>query len=183
MTWPSQYSLLWYLVEKNLRILRLQKKAASSKGKLSPDFEKLAELFRTDLKSLVQAGDKVADLIVLATFSTRLRVDQSLEEQKQAASTSLYYMPYMSIPGLIEGYRTYNSIIRDVARESGVLLVGHEDSIPGDAIHFVDSVHFTDLGSQAMAERIFTAITASENFRRLVATANLANIPVTPVRK
>lgn len=43
-----------------------------------------------------------------------------------------------------------------------------EYCIPGDDIHFHDSVHFTDAGSMLMARRVMTALQQSEPFTKLV---------------
>jgi hypothetical protein len=117
----------------------------------------------------VDASKRTAKLVVLVTFSTQLRPDQTSEQQTHAAVTSLYYMPYMSINGLLEGYASYNEVVRQVAQESGALLVSDENSIPGDGRHFADSVHFSDEGSLAMAQRVARGLVESSAVRKLVA--------------
>ncbi|OLE60560.1 MAG: hypothetical protein AUI36_12235 [Cyanobacteria bacterium 13_1_40CM_2_61_4] len=113
------------------------------------------------MKHLVEASQRVARLVVLVTFSTQLRNDQTAEQQTRAALTSLYYMPYMSINDLVQAYDTYNEVVRQVAQETGSMLIGNENSIPGNASHFVDSVHFTDKGSYVMAQRVAHALLES----------------------
>jgi lysophospholipase L1-like esterase len=49
-----------------------------------------------------------------------------------------------------------------------VLLIDEEDAIPGDALHFTDTVHFTDAGSALMARRVTHALTEAPRFRQLV---------------
>jgi lysophospholipase L1-like esterase len=161
LSWPAKYSLLWYLVEKNLLIMSKQLTAREVEGKLRFDKEALTAPFRRDLKDLVQASKRVASLVVLVTFSTQLRSDQTTGQQTRAAATSLYYMPYMSINGLIEAYASYNQVVRQVAEETGSLIITDENSIPGDAQHFVDSIHFTDKGSRFMSERVAHALLES----------------------
>jgi len=53
---------------------------------------------------------------VTVTFAPRLRAEQSPEERKEAAASSLYYMPYMAIDDLITAFAHYNQVIREVAR-------------------------------------------------------------------
>ena len=168
LSWPSRWSLLWYLVEKNLMIRRQQAVAHSAAGKLAFEREELARPFREDLRELVQASREAADLVVVITFAHQLRRDQSAQDQERAAVTSLYYMPYMSIDGLLEGFDAYNDVIREVATESGVLLVDGEDAIPGDPAHFTDSVHFTDQGSAAMGQRVAAALIRSPALAAIV---------------
>ena len=107
--------------------------------------------------------------MAVATFSARLRPEQSVEERKQAAVSALVYMPFMSLDALIAGYARYNDHIRAVVREKGALLIDGEDLIPGDAVHFADSVHFTDAGSRAMGERVADGLAADTGFLQLIA--------------
>ena len=76
-------------------------------------------------------------------------------------------MPYMSIHGLIQGYAEYNDVVREVASETGVVLIDGENSIPGDAQHFADSVHFTDKGSHLMARRVARGLIQSSRLQEL----------------
>ena len=168
LSWATKYSLLWYLVEKNLMVLRLQNNSENLAGKLHVDIAALDAPFRSELKGLVDASQRVAKLVVLVTFSTQLRAEQAADQQKDAAVTSMYYMPYMSPKGLIEAYRSYNHVVGHVAAETGALLVAGENSIPGDREHFVDSVHFTDKGSRAMADRVAHALIESGRMNDLI---------------
>ena len=168
LSWPAKYSLLWYLVEKNVRIMSHQRTARQAAGKLAFDEESLAAPFHHDLKDLVEASKRVAPVVVLVTFSTQLRQDQPSEQQSRAAATSLYYMPYMSIDGLIEAYAEYNKVVRQVAEETGAVLIADENAIPGDAEHFADSVHFTDKGSHLMAARVARGLIQSPALQDIV---------------
>ena len=169
ITWPAKYSLLWYLVEKNLVIMSQQRTARRTAGTLSFDRERLARPFHRDLKDLVEVSKRTAPIIVLVTFSTQLREEQPPEQQSRAAASSLYYMPYMSVNGLIQGYAEYNDAVRQVASETGALLIDGENSIPGDAQHFADSVHFTDKGSHLMARRVARGLIQSPRLQELAA--------------
>jgi hypothetical protein len=55
-----------------------------------------------------------------------------------------------------------------VARDTGVLLIEGEQEIPGDMAHFHDSVHFTDAGSAAMAQRVSRALINNDRVRAIV---------------
>ena len=77
LSWPAEYSLLWYLVEKNLKILRTQSEAADKDKKLLVELEILVEPFERDLRKLVIEARKTAKSIALVTFSTRIRANQS----------------------------------------------------------------------------------------------------------
>jgi lysophospholipase L1-like esterase len=168
LSWLSKHSLLAYLIEKNAQILFQQRQARAARETLKFTDQELVAPFKRDLEHLVRKAQEEAELVVLITFSTQLRAAQTQEQQARATQTSLYYMPYMSIEGLIRGFALYNETIRDVAREMGAVLIEAEDEIPGDPRHFVDSVHFTDAGAARMAEIVADQVLASESFRQLV---------------
>lgn len=175
LSWFSQYSLLAYLVEKNLRLIDLQNQSEKIQGKLNYDIKEIIEPFERDLRALVDESKKTAQFVALITFSHRIRAEQSLEERTKASITSLYYMPYMSVDAILDGFNAYNDVIRRVAKEKNVFLIDSNNSIPGDGISFNDSVHFTNKGSQQMANRITAEL---EKFQQLNAIiSELSNSP------
>ncbi len=159
--WPSRYSLLWDLAEKNIRIAFARRRAESGVGVLRADFGKIGEPFRVALTELVRAAKARAEVVAVATFSIRMRARQSPDEKLRAASSALYYVPFMDPDGLIAAFARYNQIIREVASNEAIVLIDGEDGVPGDAAHFTDSVHFTDAGSEAMARRVAAGLRAS----------------------
>jgi len=157
--WFSEYSLLWNLAEKNLRVLIAQSRVRSNVGRLQLEApELLGATFRSELTELVRAAQRDAKVVAVATFSTQLRRDQSPERKLEAAASALYYMPFMTPDGLLTAYERYNDVIREVARSTGALLIEREGDIGGDPEHFADTVHFTDAGSAAMARRVSAAL-------------------------
>jgi len=167
-SWLSNHSLLWNLAEKNFRIWIAQQKAERKIGRLQVDTALLGGAFRNDLVALVRRAQREAKVVAVATFAARLRGEQSDEEQLQAAASALYYMPFMTPRGLLESYARYNQVIREVAQETGAVLIDGEHEIPGDATHFNDSVHFTDAGARAMANRVSSALGRNEQVRMLL---------------
>ena len=168
LTWPSRHSLLWYLVEKNLRVLAAQRAAQSVQARLEVDAGTLGDEFRNSLTQLVVAARANASLVALATFSIQPRRDQSAEQQMRASASAFFYAPFVTTRLLIDGYERYNQIVREVARETGVLLIEGEHDIPGDSVHFTDTVHFSDAGSKAMAQRISRALASSPKLQELL---------------
>lgn len=167
--WLARHSLLAYLIEKNLEVMRLQRQANNPSDKIKLDMPRLDAEFRQDYQNLVVASEQAAKIVVTVTFSPRLRPQQPPEQRRQAAVTSLFYMPYMTIDDVLTGFAQYNQVIREVAGKYQTLLVGDEDAIPADAQHYVDSVHFTDAGSIAMAHRVARVLIASPMVQALVA--------------
>lgn len=168
-SWLARNSRLWELVEKNLSVMAAKQGAESSAGRVVLDEATLGSDFRRRLSELVDEAGQDGRRVAVATFSARLRAEQSPEEKKQAAVSALVYMPHMSLDGLITGYARYNDAIRAVAREKGALLIGGEHTIPGDGVHFSDSVHFTDTGARLMAARVADALAADPALAELVA--------------
>jgi lysophospholipase L1-like esterase len=154
-SWLGSYSLAWFLLEKNYhwyQRMRPASQGAARRFSFLPSV--LATTFENRLLGLVRQAQRDAPIVAIATFSYRVRRSQSAAQQRTAATTSLFYMPYMSVDQLIDTFDAYNAAIRRVARESGAILIGDEDSIPADAENFNDSVHFRDRGCRAMARRV-----------------------------
>jgi lysophospholipase L1-like esterase len=169
-SWLSRYSLMSELVEKNVRVLLAQQAASRGSNRLTIDPKTLGKDFRNRLSALVKASKQRAKIVALVTFSTQLRAGQDEQQSMRAAVSALYYMPFMTPGSLIQAYGRYNEVIREVAAESGVLLIGDEDSIPGDSAHFTDSVHFTDAGSERMAARVLKALTSDPRVKQLLSS-------------
>lgn len=167
-SWLARYSLLVYLIEVNLNIAENRRAAESETRRLTVDAPRLAAPFRADMVALLAAARAIAPVVAVGTFATQFREDQPQQQQLKGASTSLYYMPYMSMAGLLKGFAAYNEVIRELARADGVVLIESADAIPGDPAHFRDSVHFTDSGSAAMAQVVGDTLIASPEFQALL---------------
>lgn len=160
-SWLGERSLLYGLVEKNLKVWWRRAGATSSAGKLQFDADKLSEGYKTELRALTQAIFAAGALPVLVTFAPRLRPGMSPEAQAEAMITTAYYMPYLGVDGALRGFGAYNARMREVAAETGAVLIDDLDAIPPDGVHYTDSVHFTDAGAAKMAERVSRAVLAS----------------------
>ena len=158
-SWLAQHSVAWELLEKNLRAVTPA--ADTGAPTLRYDAAALAETYRAHLTALVQEARHRAQTVVLITFAHKQRREQPPEAQRAAATTSLLWMPYMSLQGVLDGFDAYDRVIREVGAAEDVILVEGEDSIPGDDEHFADSVHFTDAGCRLQAERVLAALLAS----------------------
>jgi hypothetical protein len=97
-----------------------------------------------------------------------MRREQSEVEKLRASELSLYYMPSLSVEGLLDGFDEYNRVIREVAERRGTVLVEGADEIPGDSVHFADSVHFTEAGSRRMATRVARVLGEAGSLQKLV---------------
>lgn len=167
-SWLARQSLLVDLVEKNLRVRTAGQQIDAGARRLVFSPDQIGQSFDADLRALIERVAQSATHVSIATFSTRMRREQSPEARKAAAVSALVYMPFMSLDGLLDAYQRYNEVIRQVAARTGALLIDGENDIPGDATHFADSVHFSDQGSAAMARRVAKALANDPGFRALV---------------
>ena len=167
--WLQRNMLLWGLVEKNLLVLAAQRSATQSdSSRLKVDAPSLGAEFDKNLRGLLHDAGADAQRVAIATFSTQLRRDQTAEQKQRASMSAFVYMPFMTIDGLLAGYARHNELIAKAALVEGALLIGGEDGIPGDQAHFVDTVHFTDAGNQAMATRVVEALVADPQTLQLI---------------
>ena len=164
----GEWSTLWFLLEKNWTIYQRQANAQRGDNRLDFQPSELSAPFRRRMAALVGRAKEVAPAVVLVTFSHRVRHEQTDDVKLLASNTSLYYMPYMSVEGLLQGFDEYNHVIRDVANQQEVILAEAGESIPGNGENFVDSVHLTDEGARRIAEIVVRALTAAERFTELV---------------
>lgn len=173
-TLPGQYSLFWFLVEKNLQLWNVQKRAQAGIDRLHHLPSTFGDEFEKNLTELTLEAKSQGGFVALATLSQQLREDHDEGRNLNAASSSLYYMPYMTPKLLLKGFRSYNKTITKTAHATGSLLIANEDSIPGDPLHFNDSIHFTDAGNGVMSERVSHALLSSADFQEFL-KKNAAN--------
>ena len=161
LSWLSQWSLLAYLVEKNLKVLALQDAVDRETERLDVDSETLASPFARDLRALVEAVQASGAEVALVTFSTRMRPEQSRAALNEAAASALYFMPYLTADSLLENFAAYNETIRKVGDDEGAILIEAALAVPADPDHFTDSVHVTDRGAEALAEAVSAGLVAA----------------------
>ncbi|MFN0118941.1 MAG: SGNH/GDSL hydrolase family protein [Blastocatellia bacterium] len=166
-SWLAKYSAAWFLIEKNMQLRARQQGAREAQNRLQYDAPALATGYEKRLRDLVTAAQKTARLVVLTTFTTKARRQQTPEQLLASYNTALFYMPWMSVEGLLSGFEAYNDALRRVARDTGALLIEDEFSIPGDDAHFRDTVHFTDLGAQKQADRVTRVLLAAPQMHQI----------------
>jgi hypothetical protein len=164
----AKVSAAWYLLEKNIT-LRRRDYAAKRGAKLSYNADSLARGFEARYVECIQTAKTVAPLCAVATFSHKTRRDQSPEVALANSKWELYYDPYQTVDNLLTSLDAYNGAVRNAARSTGSILIDGESSIPGDDAHFADTVHFTDAGARAMAERVVRGLVTSPDFNLLLA--------------
>jgi hypothetical protein len=91
--------------------------------------------------------------LVVSTFLVKYRRNQERARQIANADVAFYYMPWMSIDGMLDAMDVYNDAILHYARSHDLPVVDDREAIPPDAVHYADCMHLTDGGAEAMADR------------------------------
>lgn len=163
-------SLLVDLVRKNLTILFGKKQTEEKSLRVQFNKELATERFRYRLEKLVDSAKQSSDLIVLPTFTNKLRTDQTPAEQAVAMETYSFYMPFYSKDDLLKALKSYNDVIREYKGADGVIVLETVNAVASTAENFVDSVHFSDKGSELFGEHIAAKLSASPELQLLIST-------------
>ena len=180
ITTLSTYSMMFNLAYLNLTIL--VQGAWAAKGKLDNvpadlprHFVGVIDQMRAEL-----AGPDVP--LMLSTFIVKYRRNQDRATQIANADVAFYYMPWMSIDGLLSAMDVYNQALMDYGSRHGLHVVDDRESIPPDADHFTDCMHLADRGAEAMAERFYRYFEAHDILewltKRQQTSASRASSPI-----
>ncbi len=167
-SWLEQRLLLWKLILKNIRYQGAQQSGRSSADKLTAPATEWSASFEEELRALVQAVQAPGRRVVLLTFATLMRREQSQAAQLENMAQAFTFMPYLTPEASFAAYEEYNRIIGQVASDTGSLLIDLADEISGDRDHFSDSVHFTEQGCRRMAELVSLGVLDDVQFGALV---------------
>lgn len=169
----SKYSLLVDLAYKNL-VIAARSRAGSARKvdrvppNLPDHFVGVLDAMRADLEPRHVP-------LVLSTFLVKYRRDQDRATQVKNADVAFFYMPWMSIDGMLDAMDVYNQAILDYAGRRNLPVVDDRKAIPPDAAHYSDCMHLLDPGSEAMAERFSRFLLGSRLLDRAVAVAGGAS--------
>ena len=152
----SRMSLLFDLAYKNVAIMVRSKNAGGRRFDRVP--AELPERFIRVLDEMRQDLHERRIPLLLSTFIVKYRRNQDRATQIANADVAFYYMPWMSIDGLLDAMDRYNDAIIAYAKRSGVPVVDEREAIPPDAEHFADCMHLADKGNKAMANRFYRFI-------------------------
>ena len=171
----SNYSLLFDLAYKNLTILAGRRKAAAVPTTLNSVPRDLPNHFIGQLDEMRRTLAERDTPLVLSTFIVKFRRNQPRETQVANADVEFYYMPWMSMEGMLDAMDTYNQAILDYAARNSVPVVDDREAVPPDAEHFSDAMHFLDKGAEAMADRFFKYLRTSTELQRAITSARIAH--------
>jgi acyl-CoA synthetase (AMP-forming)/AMP-acid ligase II/acyl carrier protein len=170
-SWLARRFDLCGLVEKNLVVVLRQIRALSDRGKLTFEPHELTELsrdFESKLRDLVTECQRYVTLVVLLTREYRIRRSQGRLMQIWSAGSRLFYEPYMSVGAFLDVNDEFNRVYRQVAAETGALLVDVVGLLPPTSEYFEDSSHCTALANAVLGERVGRALGEDPRFQRLL---------------
>ena len=175
----SNYSLLFDLTYKNLTILAGRHKIAATAQTIDSVPPDLPNHFIGQLDEMRRTLASRDIPLVLSTFIVKFRRNQPRATQLANADVEFYYMPWMSIDGMLSAMDIYNLAILDYGARSGLPVLDDRDAVPPDAEHFSDAMHFLDRGAEAMADRFFRYLRTSDELQRAIASARAAHVRTT----
>ena len=162
MSWLGRQSSISGLVEKNLVVAYRMMNAYNSRRKLRVEAPITTGGFESRLTELVQLCQQASASVVLINADGALRSGQSRWCQLWAAGSYLYYMPYLTIPAMLQLQGAYQRAVRDVVDRTGCGFVDCADTPPADRVHFADSSHYRDAGSRLVASVVSGALITQE---------------------
>ena len=165
----SKYSLMFDLAYKNLAILLGERGATAHKIDRVP--ADLPNHFISELDDMRTTLAERHVPLMLSTFLVKYRRGQPRSTQIANADVAFYYMPWMSIDGMLDAMDVYNDAILRYAKQHDLPAVDDRDAIPPDATHYSDCMHLLDAGSEAMADRFFRFLSGDHVVDRLVEAA------------
>jgi hypothetical protein len=117
--------------------------------------------FEGTLRRFVR-GVRTRDTVpVLCTFAAMHDRGDLPDFSENAVSSIFRYNPHLSLEGWIDAIERINSIIRQVGAEEQVMVVDVDRHVGGRPDLFVDFVHFTAEGHEAVARAIATGLTGN----------------------
>jgi lysophospholipase L1-like esterase len=147
----SNYSLTFDLAYKNVAILLRSRDTSSRKLDSIP--ATLPDHFIHNLDEMRAELEPRRIRFVLSTFIVKYRRNQDRATQVANADVAFYYMPWMSIDGMLAAVDGYNAAILRYGVEAALPVVDDREAIPADSEHFTDCMHLADKGADAMAGR------------------------------
>jgi len=160
------HSLLANLVDKNLKIYS---RGRSTEERIDSIPLSLPTRFLGQLEEMRRMLAERQVPLVLSTFLVKYRRDQDRATQIANADVAFYYMPWMSIDGMLHAMDVYNQAILDFAKDKQLDVIDDRDAVPADAAHFVDCMHLSTLGNAVMADRFVRGLRATKSLRSIVA--------------
>jgi len=120
--------------------------------------------FRRYIETLIDLADQDGTKVILMTqpslYSAHID-DETKEHLYMLRNEAIGPSEKWSYDSVLRGFERYNAIIRDIARDRGVLLVDLEQQVPKNLDYLWDDVHYTKEGFDLVADVIAREIVRS----------------------
>lgn len=113
--------------------------------------------FQTDLVCAIRASREIGAVPIVVTHANRFAATPRPDDAYWLTGWRLQY-PELRQSGLLALESSANEIVRSTAREQEIPMVDASAALSGDPRNFADHAHFTDRGSQRMANLLEAAV-------------------------
>lgn len=117
--------------------------------------EKIDEIFKNDLEVFVKLCKSRNVQPILMTQANRYTETGSIKEYYCNHDMEIVQMPYEDFTAI---YHHCNDLVRQIAQEQNVLLIDLDKMIEKKAENLYDAVHYTNIGSERVAQIIVDAL-------------------------
>lgn len=148
-----------------LEVIQIQKNLRNRLTKV-PDIA--VNTFEDHMRTMVYIAESAGAKVVLSTYASLhdpaddwaglSSFNQLSDFQKDNLGSLLLFTPGLNFEGIFDGFKKYNSAIRDVVAQENVSLVDNAVLIPHSDAYFVDHVHFSRNGARKMAENLLPEV-------------------------
>jgi len=110
--------------------------------------------FENQLIDLAEQCREYGFAVAFCTFPRAFDESQPNGEQARLAESALFFNPQLNVAGLNDAYERYNVAIRQAATRTGCRLIELDAEIDSTDRNFIDSVHLSTVGHDAVADRV-----------------------------
>jgi lysophospholipase L1-like esterase len=160
--WLSRHSLLYGKVLGKLGVIRF---AASGRGRThAPPPEKLvkagAQEFERDVRSFLLVARGMGIRVVVPELVQVSGATRLTEPDSMIRAMWWRAMPFAPPEAVLQGYRQYNSVLREAALQTAAFFVPtHDFDLTGTEWYAEgDPIHFNDRGADRMGQRMANAL-------------------------
>ncbi|MBM4285091.1 MAG: hypothetical protein FJ128_07560 [Deltaproteobacteria bacterium] len=154
-TIPHLYAAIRSLGRKTQEFSAPDEFAGVRGRRLSVDEAFLLREFTANLTAFVHLCRARGVRPVLMTQANRLKAVPDDRIARQLKAVEAQGIPYAVYKGL---YDRFNQTVREVAAREGAILVDLDRLIPQEKLYMFDAVHFTDQGSELVAQKVAEAL-------------------------
>jgi hypothetical protein len=122
--------------------------------------------FRHDLEALIKSCNAQGINVILTTYPS-LMTSKNIENNPVLFLDLRRFCIEFSNNGIIDIVNKFNLTVSSLAMEEHLMFVDTNAILPKSTLYFADNVHYTDLGSRMIAERIAKNILSPRQARIL----------------